>query len=77
MLESARACPILRGFKGHLAADRRRGHARRVEEPEIYRDDLTLVLKMLAEIREKVDKILRYIESEGDDEEEEEDPSDP
>ena len=51
------------------------------EEREVYRDDLTLVLKMLAEIREKVDKILRYIEDEDededeDDDEEEEDPSD-
>jgi len=41
------------------------------EEEGIYRDEVTLMMTMLAQIREKVDRILRYIE--GDDNEEEED----
>ena len=48
-----------------------------MEGEDVYRDDFNLVLKMLAEIREKVDTILRYIEDEEDgDEEEEEDRPD-
>jgi len=48
-----------------------------MDEEDVYRDDFNLVLKMLAEIREKVDTILRYIEDEEDgDEEEEEDRPD-
>ena len=42
------------------------------DEPGIYPGDITLVLGMLAEIREKLDTILRYIEDEEDDDEEEE-----
>ena len=54
-----------------------RGHATCVEEEEgIYRDEVTLMLSMLAQIREKVDRVLRYIEGEEDDEEEAEDPPD-
>ena len=43
------------------------------EEEGIYRDEVTLMMTMLAQIREKVDRILRYIESDDDEEEEEED----
>ena len=48
-------------------------HARRLEagEAQSDRDDFTLVLSMLAEIREKLDVLLSYFED--DDEEEEED----
>ncbi|HLG09661.1 MAG TPA: hypothetical protein VI409_13410 [Gaiellaceae bacterium] len=68
---------ILRGFKRRLARRGARGHPRSTEEEDVYRDDFNLVLKMLAEIREKVDTILRYIEDEEDgDEEEEEDRPD-
>jgi hypothetical protein len=42
------------------------------EEQGIYREEVTLLMTMLAEIREKVDAILRYIEGEDDEEEEEE-----
>jgi hypothetical protein len=43
------------------------------EEQGIYREEVTLLMAMLAEIREKVDAILGYIEGEDDEEEEEED----
>jgi hypothetical protein len=42
------------------------------EEQGIYREEVTLLMTMLAKIREKVDAILRYIEGEDDEEEEEE-----
>lgn len=43
------------------------------EEEGIYREEVRLMLTMLAELREKVDTILRYIEGEDDEEEEAED----
>jgi hypothetical protein len=43
------------------------------EDEGIYRNEVTLMLGMLAEIREKVDKILGYIEEEDDEEEADED----
>jgi hypothetical protein len=43
------------------------------EEQGIYRDEVTLMLSMLAQLREKVETILRYIEGEDDEEEENED----
>lgn len=43
------------------------------EEEGIYRDEVTLMMTMLAQIREKVDRILRYIEGDDDEEEEDED----
>jgi hypothetical protein len=40
------------------------------EEQGIYRDEVTLLLTMLAEIREKMDRIRGYIEGEDDEGEE-------
>lgn len=56
----------------------RRGHGTGTllavqEEQGIYREEVTLMLRMLAELREKLDAILRYIEGEDDEEEEAED----
>ena len=44
------------------------------EEQGIYREEVTLLMTMLAQIREKVDAILRYIEDQDDEEEEEDIP---
>jgi hypothetical protein len=46
------------------------------EEQGIYREEVTLMMTMLAQIREKVDKILRYIEGDDDEAEEDEDRPD-
>ena len=44
------------------------------EEQGIYREEVTLLMTMLAQTREKVDAILRYIEDQDDEEEEEDIP---